>query len=102
MLKLTLKPGEYIDIGADVRVIFSGGSANNIHLLVDAPRELNIVRNTAGRGKETSYYKEQGISEDAKRRIRDILRSEKESMQKNGTQAKTTKPSENVYVVRNR
>ena len=35
MLKLTLRPGEFIDIGENVRVIFSGGSANNIHLLVD-------------------------------------------------------------------
>ncbi len=39
MLKLSLRPGEYIDIGENVRVIFSGGSANNIHLLVDATRE---------------------------------------------------------------
>ena len=37
MLKLSLKPGEYIDIGENIRVVFSGGSANNIHLLVDAP-----------------------------------------------------------------
>ena len=42
MLKLSLKPGEYIDIGENIRVVFSGGSANNIHLLVDAPREYNI------------------------------------------------------------
>lgn len=41
MLKLTLKPGDYIDIGENIRVVFSGGSANNIHLLVDAPREMN-------------------------------------------------------------
>ena len=34
MLKLTLKPGDYIDIGENIRVVFSGGSANNIHLLV--------------------------------------------------------------------
>lgn len=78
MLKLTLKPGEHIDIGDNVRVIFSGGSANNIHLLVDAPRELNIVRSAAGNGRGNSYYKEKGISEDAKREIREILRREKE------------------------
>ena len=47
MLKLTLRPGEFIDIGDNVRVIFSGGSANNIHLLVDAPREINIARSSA-------------------------------------------------------
>lgn len=49
MLKLTLRPGEFIDIGENVRVIFSGGSANNIHLLVDAPKEVNIARSSAER-----------------------------------------------------
>ena len=63
MLKLTLKPGEFIDIGENIRVIFSGGSANNIHLLVDAPREVNIARSSAGNEKETGYYREKGISE---------------------------------------
>ena len=52
MLKLTLRPGEFIDIGENVRVIFSGGSANNIHLLVDAPKEVNIARSSAGKKKE--------------------------------------------------
>ena len=44
MLKLTIKPGEFIDIGKDIRVVYSGGSNGNIHLLIDATRELNIVR----------------------------------------------------------
>ena len=52
MVKLTLRPGEFIDIGENVRVIFSGGLANNIHLLVDAPKEVNIVRSSAGKKKE--------------------------------------------------
>lgn len=26
MLKLTLQPGEYLDIGKDIRVVFTGGS----------------------------------------------------------------------------
>ena len=46
VLKLTIKPGEFINIGDDVRVIYSGGSEGNIHLLIDAPRELNIVQDT--------------------------------------------------------
>ena len=41
MLKLTLKPGDYIDIGENIRVVFYGGSANKIHIMVDAPREMN-------------------------------------------------------------
>ena len=44
VLKLTIKPGEFINIGDDVRVIYSGGSEGNIHLLIDAPRELNMIR----------------------------------------------------------
>lgn len=48
MLKLSLKPGEYITLGDNIKIIFSGGSANNIHLLVDAPREINVARNSAG------------------------------------------------------
>lgn len=51
MLKLSLKPGEYITLGDNIKIIFSGGSANNIHLLVDAPREVNIARSIAGRDK---------------------------------------------------
>ena len=81
MLKLTLKPGEYIQIGEDVKVIFSGGSANNIHLLIDAPRELAIARDKTipetTRKPKSSYYKEQGISKEAQKEIVDILMREK-------------------------
>lgn len=89
MLKLTLKPGEFISIGENVRVVFSGGSANNVHLLVDAPKEVNIVRSNAkNAGSETRqegiaekkrknpYYKEKGISDAAKREIAQILKRE--------------------------
>lgn len=77
MLKLSLRPGEFIDIGEDIRVIFSGGSANNIHLLVNAPKEVNIARSSAGERTGSHYYKEKGISEDAKREIREILKRER-------------------------
>ena len=83
MLKLTLRPGEFIDIGENVRVIFSGGSANNIHLLVDAPKEVNIARSSAGKKKDTTepgagrYYKESGISDEAQKEIVSILMREK-------------------------
>lgn len=83
MLKLTLKPGDFIDIGNDVKVVFSGGSANNIHLLVDAPRELNIARSTAGKGKRKNpYYRESGISSEAQKEITNILMQEKRKQSK--------------------
>lgn len=80
MLKLTLKPGEYIDIGDNIKVIFSGGSANNIHLLVDASREVNIVRSSVKKAageKVDEYKKEEGISQEAQKEIVDILMREK-------------------------
>ena len=85
MVKLTLRLGEFIDIGENVRVIFSGGSANNIHLLVDAPKEVNYSRSSAGKKKEQpeqsarTYYRKKGISEEAQREIVSILRREKEA-----------------------
>ena len=84
MLKLTLKPGEYIDIGEHVRVLFSGGSANNIHLLIDAPKELAIARSNAGEGekKKSGYYGEKKISAKAQREIVGIIMKEKKKKQK--------------------
>lgn len=82
MLKLTLKPGEFIDIGNDVKVIFSGGSSNNIHLLVDAPKEMNIVRSNAGKGKNTPYYSEKKISNEAQHKINQIIMQEKRRQRK--------------------
>ena len=80
MLKLTLKPGEYIDIGDNIKVIFSGGSANNIHLLIDAPKDVNIVRSSVKKAageKVDEYKKEEGISQEAQKEIVDILMREK-------------------------
>lgn len=78
MLKLTLRPGEFINIGDTIKVVFSGGSANNIHLLVDAPKEINIARSSAMQKKSgKSYYRESGISEEAKQEIAAILMREK-------------------------
>jgi len=79
MLKLTLKPGEYIKIGEDVKVIFFSGSANNIHLLIDAPKEVGIERSNANRpkSKPSSYYKKQSISKEAQRENVQIIKREK-------------------------
>ena len=78
MLKLTLKPGEFINIGEDVRVVFSGGSANNIHLLIDAPNDVAIARSNARQNRKPSpYYKEQKISREAQKEIESILMREK-------------------------
>lgn len=79
MLKLTLKPGEYIDIGENIRVVFSGGSANNIHLLIEAPKEVSVARSNAlaNKDRKQQYYTDDAISAEAQREIADILMKEK-------------------------
>ena len=47
MLKLTVKPGEYLLIGDDIKLVFAGGSANNLRILVDAPKSMNVARSAA-------------------------------------------------------
>ena len=79
MLKLTVKPGDYISIGDSVKVIFSGGSKNNVHLLIDAPKDVNIQRNSAFR-KESPYFGEEGISPEAQREIMEIIHREAQRM----------------------
>ena len=88
MLKLTIKPGEYINIGEDIKVIFSGGSVNNMHILVDAPREYNIVRNRVlernakteeEKKKAKNYSKEVGLSPEAKEQIKRIIMQDKKT-----------------------
>lgn len=102
MLKLTLKPGEYIDIGENIRVIFSGGSANNIHLMVDAPREINIARSNVG-GKASDYYYKDEISPEAQKEIVNIIKREKANVRREyeSTGYYSNKP-ENVYRVEHR
>ena len=81
MLKITLKPGQYVNIGDDIRVVFAGGTGNNIRLLIDAPREVPIARNVAERNPERrkdTYYKEDPISDEAQQEIKRILWRERE------------------------
>ena len=83
MLKLTVKQGEYLLIGEEVRLAFVGGSAGNVHILVDAPKSVNIARSAAlkkaGAEKEpqTRYFKDRDISPEAREKINAILREER-------------------------
>ena len=102
MLKLSLKPGEYIDIGKDIRIVFSGGSSNNIHLLVDAPREYNIARSSAKEVKDRAhYYKEKPISEEAQKQIAGIIRREKLASEEKEVRPCKKAEKRNIYTVHN-
>ncbi len=44
MLRLTVGPEDYLMIGDDIKIIFLGGSKNHTRIMLDVPKELNIVR----------------------------------------------------------
>lgn len=85
MLKLTVKAGEYLLIGDQVKVVYTGGSGENAHILIDAPKSMNIARSgvlekygmAAGPGNEVVHYKDREISPEARQKINAILKSEK-------------------------
>ena len=44
MLRLTLSTEEYLMIGENVKIVFLGGTKNHLRIMVDAPKEVNVVR----------------------------------------------------------
>ncbi len=44
MLRLTMSTEEYLMIGDNVKIVFLGGSRNHLRIMVDAPREVDVVR----------------------------------------------------------
>ena len=44
MLRLTVITEEYLMIGDDVKIVFLGGSRNHLRIMVDAPKEIDVVR----------------------------------------------------------
>ncbi|MDD3370078.1 MAG: carbon storage regulator [Lachnospiraceae bacterium] len=81
MLKLTVRAGEYINIGEDIRLVFAGGATQTVKVLIDAPKKYNIVRSDAvntgtekAAGTEkTVYYKDRDLSPEAKAKIKEII-----------------------------
>ena len=88
MLNLTVRPGEYLQIGEEIKLVFVGGTNNNLKIMVDAPRKYNIVRSTvleknarneAERNAIPKYYKEEPMSEELVKKIKQNARRKKES-----------------------
>ena len=75
MLKLGLKPGQYIQLGDNVKVIYSGGTSGNIELLVDAPRSVAVVRSELIDGAEKFYGNK--VSDKARKEIGRIMAEDK-------------------------
>ncbi len=46
MLKISLKQGQYVNIGDNIRVVYVGGTGNHGRLMIDAPKDVRIARST--------------------------------------------------------
>ncbi len=46
MLKMTVAVEEYLMIGDNIKIVFVGKAGNYIRIMVDAPKDVNIVRST--------------------------------------------------------
>lgn len=81
MLKISLKEGQYVNIGDDIRVVYVGRSESNGKLMIEAPKELRISRSVEDvDGKK--YYADPKLSIEAQNEIKQILKRER---LKNGT-----------------
>ena len=47
MLRMSVKNGEYIMVGDDVKIVFLGGGAGQTRIMIDAPQDVNIARSRA-------------------------------------------------------
>ena len=57
MLRLSIENKEYLMVGDDVKIIFLGGTGNHHRIMIDAPKDVKIVRSKALR----KHMKENGI-----------------------------------------
>lgn len=44
MLRLTVNTEEYLMIGDDIKIVFLGGTKNHTRIMLDIPKEVNVVR----------------------------------------------------------
>ena len=47
MLRLSVKDEEFLMIGEDIKIVFVGHCGGYTRVMIDAPREVNIVRSKA-------------------------------------------------------
>lgn len=47
MLRMSVKNGEYIMVGDDVKIVFLGGGGGQTRIMIDAPKDVNIARSKA-------------------------------------------------------
>lgn len=46
MLRMSVAAEEYLMIGEDIKLVFLGGTGKHMRIMIDAPKEMNIVRSS--------------------------------------------------------
>lgn len=68
MLRMSVSVEEYLMVGEDVKIIFLGGTGKHMRIMVDAPKDTQIVRSSvlekkitdpAERAKLPRYHKQE-------------------------------------------
>ena len=76
MLRLTVKTEEYLMINDNIKIVFLGGTPNHLRIMIDAPKDVNIVRSSViennateeEKAKLPKYYAEQEYPEKYKKK----------------------------------
>lgn len=70
MLRLSLSTEEYLMLGENIKIVFLGGSNHHMRIMIDAPKDVNIVRSTVLekrspelKEKSPKYYAEPNLPE---------------------------------------
>ena len=53
MLRMSVAEEEYLMIGDDIKIVFLGGTGRHMRIMIDAPKEINIVRSSVLESKIT-------------------------------------------------
>lgn len=68
MLRMSVAAEEYLMIGEDIKLVFLGGTGKHMRIMIDAPKEVSIVRSKViekeitdpeKRAELPRYYREQ-------------------------------------------
>lgn len=85
MLRMSVAEEEYLLIGDDIKIVFLGGTGRHMRIMIDAPKEVNIVRSSVLEKKITDpelkaklpkYYKQEEHPEKYKRKKRIVMAGE--------------------------
>ena len=84
MLRLTVNTEEYLMIGDDIKIVFLGGSRNHTRIMLDIPKEVNVVRSkvlenritdTDEKEKPAHYYAEPELPEKYRKKKVSVIKN---------------------------